>query len=99
MRIITYIIALIILLAGVIFACLNAEPVKLNFYLGAHTIPLSLLLVVTLGIGLLVGLMASAMMYIKLKSENYRLKNRIKMTQKEVENLRTMPLKNDIYSS
>lgn len=95
MRIVTYIIALLILLSGIVFACLNAEPVKLNFYFGSHTLPLSMLLVLTLGVGLLFGLLTSGFMYLKLKTENYRLKSRIKVAQKEVENLRAIPLKDE----
>ncbi len=93
MRFFIYLVGIAIALFGVGFAGLNAEPVKIQYYLGVSTLPLSLLLVIALGLGLLIGLLATLVMVIKLKKANYQLKNHVRLVEKEVENLRAIPLK------
>jgi len=93
-RIFTYILMLFIVLLGVTFACLNAEPVHINYYIGQGLLPLSFLLVLALGFGLCVGLFVSLTVYMRLKTENFHLKSRTKLAEKEVGNLRAIPLKN-----
>jgi len=95
MRIFTYCIFALILIVGVTFACLNAEPVAINYYIGKHSLPLSLLLVLSFAFGGLLGLLASFFMYIKQKAKIYKLNSRINTAEKEIANLRTMPLKNN----
>ncbi|MBS0358836.1 MAG: LapA family protein [Proteobacteria bacterium] len=93
MRIFSYLILLLLLLIGVTFACLNATPVPIHYYLGDATLPLSLLLVLVLGIGIFLGLLAGFSMFLKQKKITKQLKNRIKIVEQEVENLRAIPLK------
>lgn len=95
MRIITYIILVIILLLGISFAVLNADPVAINYYIGKHSVPLSLLLVFSFAVGGIFGLAVGLFMYFKQKTRNFRLKSRIKLAEKELENLRTIPLKDN----
>lgn len=93
MRIISYIFCLFIIILGVTFACLNAELVSINYYVGIDKQPLSLLLVLTLGIGALLGLLVGIVFCLKLKSENYRLNHRLKLAEKELATLRTASVK------
>jgi putative membrane protein len=93
MRVITYLIAIFILLFGITFAILNAEPVSINYYVAQRTMPLSLLLVMTFIFGCLIGLMATFVIYIKQKSQIHHLKHRIKTMEKEITNLRIIPLR------
>ncbi len=95
MRIFTYIILLILVLLGISFAGLNAGPVALNYYVGNLKLPLSLLLATSLVIGGMLGLLACLFLTIKYKSANHRLKQRLKMVEQEVANLRAIPIKND----
>ena len=83
MRIISYIILLIIILAGITFAILNAELVTLNYYFGAGKISLSLLMVLCLGIGVLLGLLTALWPILRLKRKNYRLKSQLKQLEKD----------------
>lgn len=85
MRIFSYIILLLIIFLGLTFAVLNAEPVTLNYYFGAGKISLSLLLVLSLGLGALLGLLVAAVPLIRLKKNNYQLKNQLKRTEKQRE--------------
>lgn len=74
-RIVSYLFLLCILLLGLSFAALNADTVNINYYLGKSAIPLSLLLVYTLGIGIFLGLVTSLIHLLKVKKENRLLKN------------------------
>lgn len=92
MRLILYIFLLILLILGVTFAYLNATPVMFNYYVGQISVPLSLLLVLTLGVGIFLGLVSLLVPILKLKTKNSTLKRKLKNAQKEVENLRNIPL-------
>lgn len=93
MRTITTILIIFLVLLGVTFAGLNAEPVNVNYYVGINKLPLSLLLVVAFVCGGLLGLLTNIVFCIKLKSANVLLRRRLKLAEEEVANLRTMPLK------
>lgn len=94
MRILSYLFTLFLILLGVTFACLNAEPVFVNFYIGTSKVPLSLLLVLALIFGVGMGLLASIIFYLKLKGKNKRLRQRLRLAEEEVSNLRAIPVKN-----
>ena len=95
MRILSYLVLLVIMLAGLTFASLNAAPVVFNYYLGSKTITLSLLLVFAFGGGIFLGLLVSTFSWIRIKRDNFRLKSRLKLVEKEVKNLRSIPIKGE----
>lgn len=95
MRIIKYVLLFGIVLIGVTFAILNPAAVTVNYYLGEKSLPLSLLLVSTFSIGVLFGLIVSFWLVLKVKIKNYHLKQRLKMADKEVQNLRAIPLQDN----
>ena len=92
MRILSYIFLLVIIVLGVSFASLNSGVVTLNYYLGHKVMPLSLLLVSVFAIGCLLGILVCLAIIIKLKLKNYKLRQRLKLAEKEVTNLRAIPL-------
>lgn len=92
-RLFSLIFFLLMLVIGLTFAVLNAEPVKLDYYFGSQYVPLSLTLVLALIIGAIFGALASAGLVLRVKRENARLQKAIKVAEKEVVNLRTMPIK------
>ena len=73
MRILTFVIILVILFFGISFAVLNAEVVSINYYFGIAHLPLSLLLIITLIVGVLFGLGAGLIMVFRAKLENRKL--------------------------
>lgn len=83
------------MLIGLTFAALNSTPVWFNYYLGTTSIALSLLLVMVFGVGILVGLISSFLPWLGVKCENSRLKARLKIVEREVENLRSIPIKGE----
>ena len=96
MRIISFIILLVIIFIGITFASLNSNIVSFNYYVGHREIALSMLLAVTLGAGVLMGLFSGVFVYIRTKSENRRLNKRIRVIERELENLRTIPVKDPL---
>lgn len=95
MKIISYVLMFFVLLLGLTFACLNAESVDINYYFGVTHLPLSLLVGISFAAGGLLGLFAGFITYLKQKRQQYRLSNRIKTVEKELENLRSIPLQDN----
>lgn len=96
MRIISYLFLLVIILFGVTFATLNSANVSINYYFGQNTLPLSLLMVLTFAAGCLIGMIVCFLLLIKAKLVNYRLRQRLTLAEKEIENLRAIPLQDKV---
>ena len=96
MRIFSYFFLLVIVLFGMTFATLNSESVTINYYFGDSTLPLSLLLVLVFAFGCLVGMVVGFWLLIKAKLLNYRLRQRLQLAEKEVDNLRAIPLQDKV---
>jgi putative membrane protein len=95
-RIISYFFLLIIVLFGMTFATLNSESVTINYYLDQSTLPLSLLLVLVFAGGCLIGVIVGFWLLIKAKIYNYRLRQRLQLAEKEIDNLRAIPLQDKV---
>lgn len=93
MRIIGILFFIFIAVTSIAFAVLNADPVTLNYYIGSAETPLSLALVGALGSGALLGVMASTGVILRMKREISRLRRERKNTEKEITNLRNIPIK------
>lgn len=93
MRLLRYVFFIVLLLLVLAFALLNADSVSISYYLGTSKIPLSILLVFTFGIGCIIGLLVSMNWYLRSKWQNRKLAQRLELAEKELTNLRTMPLK------
>lgn len=96
MRIISYIFLLVIVVFGMTFATLNSETVTINYYFGQSTLALSLLLVLTFAAGCFIGMVAGFWLLIKAKMQNYRLRQRLGLAEKEIANLRAIPLQDKV---
>ena len=96
MRIISYFFILMIILFGMTFATLNSESVTINFYFGESSLPLSLLLVLVFAFGCLIGMVAGLWMLIKSKIKLHHARSRLAMAEKEIGNLRAIPLQDKV---
>lgn len=92
MRIMTTAFYLVLILFGVSFAALNATSVEVNFYWTKLGMPISVLMTLMLGVGILVGFFLFLCRYWRLKAEYRQIKNQLKLTEKEIKNLRAIPL-------
>ena len=88
---------LILILAVVLFGLLlhlqNDQEVTLGYYLGTIKLPLSVIIVLSLIAGAILGVLASLPLIFKLRRQRRRLEKQIKNSEKEINNLRVMPLK------
>ena len=95
MKIVSYIFLLIVLILGLTFSVLNAEQVNFNYYFGTRELPLSLALVVAMAFGAILGLVVGFGQVIKLRHRISKLKRTVQMTEREVMNLRSIPIKDE----
>ena len=96
MRIVSYFFLLMIILFGMTFATLNSESVTINYYFGQSSLPLSLLLVLVFALGCMLGMVVGFWLLIKAKIQNYRMRQRLQLAEKEVDNLRAIPLQDSV---
>jgi len=93
LRIVNIILIIFLLIVGITFAILNADPVTINFYVGEDKLPLSFLLVLAFLTGALVGLLIALGVFFRARRENRNLQKRINLAEAEVKNLRSIPIK------
>ncbi len=92
MRTISLIFYIFLALLGITFAILNASSVAINFYVVTFKLPVSIFALLFLVIGVVLGLLFFLKCYWRLKLDYYKLKNQLKLTEKEIKNLRSIPL-------
>ena len=92
MRIVNFILLLLLIFIGITFATLNSTIVSVNYYFDTYQTHLSLLLAIAFVLGGIVGSLVGVWGLIKFKLKNYRLKQRLDLAEKEIENLRAIPL-------
>ncbi len=93
MRLFIWLFYIILILLGVSFAVLNAGHVQVNFYVTTLTLPIAVLMTTMFGVGLLLGFLLSLLRYWRLKMELLKIKSQLKISAKEIKNLRDIPLK------
>ena len=94
-RIVYLFIFLVLVIFGIVFAVLNAEPVNLNYYFGSKEVALSLILVLAMIVGAILGIIASASMIISNRREVMKLRKSVELAEKEVTNLRSIPIRDN----
>ncbi len=92
-RIAKLILVFVILLIGLAFHLKNNQLIELDYYVGVINMPMSWLVVLVLFIGSMLGVMASLPLLIKLKRDKLKLERQIKNSEKEINNLRVMPVR------
>jgi putative membrane protein len=85
-------ILVVVAILGAGLATLNASVVRFDYYFGTIQLPLSLILVVALAVGALLGVLSSLTVALEVRRENTRLRRKARVTEQEVTNLRTLPL-------
>lgn len=92
MRIVMIVFYLLLIVIGVCFAALNATSVPVDFYLIRVKLPISVIIILALGFGVFLGSMLLLFKYWRLKVDNRKLHNQLRLTEKEIKNLRAIPL-------
>lgn len=88
-----YLCILALFFLGTFFSYLNPGDVTLDYYFGSITLAKPIFVFIVLALGLIIGLLFTVIVFIKLKRTNYKLKCKIALANKELENLRTMPIR------
>lgn len=78
---------------GAGFASINPEPAKVHYYFGDLSLPMGMLVLGVLAAGMLIGMLGSFFMVLNTKRENRKLRKKSALVNKEIENLRTNPVK------
>lgn len=94
MRLIILGFYVVLILLGISFAALNATLVAVNLYFTIIHLPVSVLAILLLGIGILIGCILFAFKYWRLKILNSKIKKQLELTEREIKNLRTIPIRN-----
>jgi len=93
MRFVMIAVYLLLILVGVSFAALNAGSVQINLYITTLKLPVSIVMIITLGLGMLIGFLLFLGKYWRLKLNYFKTCNQLKINEKEIKNLRNIPLK------
>ena len=80
-------------LLGLVFHVRNHQLVTLNYYVGEVQLCFSIIIVLAVCVGVLLGILASIPIIIRNKQLNSRLKKEIKHREKEINNYRITPTK------
>jgi putative membrane protein len=75
------------------FSVSNSQPVNLNFYFTVLSLPLSLTLACAIIFGCLIGFLCCLKSIISSKYQARNLRKQISVANKEIANLRSIPIK------
>lgn len=92
MRILRLVIYILLIIIGVSFAALNASSIPVNFYFKTLSMPICVLMTIMLGVGIFFGFILFIGRYWRLKIDYRKIKGQLKLTEKEIKNLRSIPL-------
>lgn len=92
MRLMRYLTLLVILVLGISFAVLNPGEMTLNYWFASKTLPMSLFSVIIFALGCATGLLLAAGLFVTARMETWRLERRLKVAEKEIRNLRVIPI-------
>ena len=93
MVVIKLLLLLALMLLGASFAVINDAPVVVDLYFIRPELPLSMLLLLVLGGGILLGGLAGMVYFLRVKRENADLRRKSRLVSEEIKSLRAMPVK------
>lgn len=93
LRLIRFLFLFLILLIGLAFTVKNDQLVELNYFLGTIEISVSLLLILGMFVGSILGVLSSMFAILPLKREVSRLRHQTSIKEQEIMNLRAIPIK------
>jgi len=92
-RLIGFLFLVVLIVIGLSFAVLNSQPVSLNYYFGYRDVPLSMVVVLALAGGAVIGVLVGAGTIIKLKAQAGQLRRRLRNAEKDSDQVRILPAK------
>jgi putative membrane protein len=92
-RLLKLLVILLLMALGGAFTAMNAINVPVDYYFGQRELPLPVVLLGALGLGALLGMLAGLGTILGLKRDNARLRRRERLAVEEVNNLRSIPIR------
>lgn len=92
LKFIKLVLAVAFLVLGAAFAIINDQPVTIDLYFTMPTMPLSLLLLLAVGVGIVLGAIVGSFYFMRIRKENADLRRQSRLVEQEVKNLRTLPV-------
>jgi putative membrane protein len=93
LRLFRFLLLVILVVLGLSFAVLNAEPVSLNYYIASRDVPLSLIMVLSLATGAVIGVLVSAGMILRLRQQTANLRRQLQRAERAADELSVLPAK------
>lgn len=94
-RILTIAFFVTVFVLGAAFSAKNTSAVSIDFYFSTITLPLSVIIIVSLITGIMIGAFAIFARTLSLRYENRRLHKQLATTEQELNSLRILPIKNE----
>lgn len=92
-RVIGFVLLLAVALIVLAFVVQNVDSITVDYFFGEQEMPLAVALVAALIVGVVVGVLASLGWVWRLRRRLRAMNREVETHRKEVENLRSMPLK------
>lgn len=92
LKLIKLVLAVAFLVAGAAFAIINDQPVTIDLYFANPTMPMSLVMLLAVGVGIVLGALVSSFYFMRISKENADLRRQSRMVEQEVKNLRALPM-------
>ncbi|MDT8388535.1 MAG: LapA family protein [Thiogranum sp.] len=92
-RLVGFLLLIVLIVLGLSFAVLNAQLVSLNYYLGYQEIPLSMIVVLSLAAGAVIGVLVSMGMILRLKARVAHLRRELRRAEQAAEQTQILPAK------
>ena len=95
-RLVKLCVFLLVVLLGLLFHLRNAQPVLIDYYIGALELPYSASMVLTLSLGVVLGVLVSLPTQLRLRRENARLQKKVFTAEQEITALRFIPVRDGL---
>lgn len=90
-RLLGFLFLVVLVVLGLSFAVLNAQSVSLNYYFGYRDIPLSMVVVLSIAVGAVIGVLVSAGLILRMKAQTRQLRRKLRNAEKDSDQLRVLP--------
>ncbi|MBE0438804.1 MAG: LapA family protein [Gammaproteobacteria bacterium] len=94
-RILTIAFFVTVFVIGAAFSAKNTGAVTVDFYFSAITLPLSVIIILSLVVGIVIGALAIFAGTLSLRYENRGLQKQLATAEQELNSLRILPIKNE----
>lgn len=85
---------ILVLVTGIAFTALNAQPVVLDYFLGRVETTLPWVMLFALAAGFVTGLLVAGAALLGTRRDARRLRKQVRALEAEVTNLRNLPIRN-----